>query len=177
VEFVHQFVARPAGRRFVEALWDELEPTLSPPPGLNVPAYRAALLNRFSNAALAHRTRQIAMDGSQKIPQRLLAAIAERLERDQEIEKLALAVAAWLRWQGGRTDAGEAFEVDDPLARETSRFAGSPSDRVKAALALRSVFPVSLAENRVFQEILTRQYERLIEIGAEAAIEPVNAAM
>ena len=171
VEFVYQFVARPAGRRFVEALWDELEPTLSPPPELDVGAYRAALLRRFSNAALAHRTRQIAMDGSQKLPQRLLAPIAERLEHGQGIEKLALAVAAWLRWQGGRTDAGEAFEVDDPLASETSRLCGSPCDRVKAALAMRSVFPAALAANEEFREVLTRQYERLIEIGAEAAIE------
>jgi fructuronate reductase len=116
IDHVYRFVALPAGRRFVTALWDELAPTLSPPPELDLESYRAALLARFSNAALGHRTRQIAMDGSQKLPQRLLAPIAERLARGERIDALALAVAAWLRWQGGRTDAGEAFEVDDPLA-------------------------------------------------------------
>jgi fructuronate reductase len=175
IDYVHQFVARPSGRRFVEALWDELEPTLSPPPGLAIAAYRAALLGRFANAGLGHRTYQIAMDGSQKIPQRLLAPIAQRLARGEEIETLALAVAAWLRWQGGRTDAGQAFEVDDPLAVETARFPDAPPDRVKAALALRSIFPAELAANRRFQEILTRQYERLIARGAEAAIERPSA--
>jgi fructuronate reductase len=175
IDFVYRFVARPAGRRFVEALWDELEPTLSPPPGLDLQAYRAALLERFSNAALGHRTRQIAIDGSQKLPQRLLAPIAERLERGERIEALALAVAAWLRWQGGRTDAGEAFEVDDPLAAETARIGGSPADRVNAALAMRAVFPAALAANAVFRETLTRQFARLSEAGAEAAVESFSA--
>ena len=175
IDFVYQFIARPAGRRFVEALWDELEPTLSPPPELDIVAYRAALLQRFSNAALAHRTRQIAMDGSQKIPQRLLAPIAERLAHGEGIEALALAVAAWLRWQGGRTDRGEVFEVDDPLADETGRFAGSAADRVDAALALEAVFPRALAANSDFREALIRHYQRLIDLGAEAAVESFSA--
>ena len=175
IEYVYQFVARPAGRRFVEALWDELEPTLSPPPELDLTAYRSALLRRFSNASLAHRTRQIAIDGSQKIPQRLLAPIANRLERGEGIEALALAVAAWLQWQRGRTDAGQAFEVDDPLAGETGRIGGSTSERVSGALALQSIFRPELAANDVFRETLTRQLGRLIEAGAEAAVERFSA--
>jgi len=171
VEFVWQFVAQPAGRRFVNALWDELAPTLSPPPELDLAAYRRALLERFSNRALGHRTRQIAMDGSQKLPQRLLAPIAERLGRGEKIDALALAVAAWIRWQSGRTDTGEAFAVEDPLAAKTARFAGPPADRVAAALALSQVFPPALAAQPALRETLTRQLARLTEMGAEAAVD------
>ena len=171
IEYVADFVARPAGRRFVEALWDEAAPTLSPPPGLDLAVYRAALMQRFGNAALAHRTRQIAMDGSQKLPQRLLAPIAERLGRGETIEAQALAVAAWIAWQGGRTDAGEAFTVDDPLAVETARIAGTPAERVAGALALGAVFPPALAANPAFRDALTRQLARLKAQGAAAAVE------
>jgi fructuronate reductase len=86
-----------------------------------------------------------------------------------------MAVAAWLRWQGGRTDAGQAFEVDDPLAGETARLPDSPPDRVRAALALRPIFPAELAADRRFQGILTRQYDRLVARGAEGAIESPSA--
>ncbi|MBV9883040.1 MAG: mannitol dehydrogenase family protein [Sphingomonadaceae bacterium] len=175
VEHVHQFVAAPAGRRFVEALWDETAPTLSPPPELDLAGYRAALLDRFANAALAHRTRQIAMDGSQKLPQRLLAPIAERLARGEAIEALALAVAGWIAWQAGRTDAGERFIVDDPLAERTRGFAGSPAARVDAALALRQVFPPALAANPAFRDALVRQLTKLSEQGAAAAVESFSA--
>ncbi|MEA3015061.1 MAG: fructuronate reductase [Sphingomonadales bacterium] len=173
VTYVHDFVADPAGRRFVESLWDEAETTLSPPPGLDIAAYRAALTARFADAGLQHRTRQIAMDGSQKLPQRLLAPIAARLERGQGIEALALAVAGWMRWQSGRTDSGEAFAVDDPLAAETARrLAGQsePRERVRALLGMEEIFPPSLAADPRFAQVVTRQLTRLLERGAAGAI-------
>src|SRR3546814_605473 len=78
IEHVHEALALPAIRAFVEALWDEAQTTLSPPPELDLAAYRDALMARFDNPTLRHRTRQIAMDGSQKLPQRLPAPIAAR---------------------------------------------------------------------------------------------------
>jgi len=172
VEFVHQFVALPAGRAFVEALWDEAATTLSPPPGLDVPAYRGALMQRFANSALNHRTRQIAMDGSQKLPQRLLAPIIVRLERSQPVDTLALAVAAWMRWQEGRDDSGTPFVVDDPLAPRT---AGSENlttgGAVAGLLAIDAIFPPLLAEHDGFRRTLTGALAALRAKGARAAIE------
>jgi len=173
IEFVHEVVAMPGGRRFVEALQDEAETTLTPPPGLDMAAYRAALLQRFADPSLRHRNVQIAMDGSQKLPQRLLAPIAARLERGQGIDALALAVAAWLRWQGGRTDAGETFTVDDPLAPETARrLAGlhDPTEQARALLAIDAIFPPALAADPRFGEAVTRQLRRLTERGAGAVL-------
>ncbi len=173
VAFVHDFVADPAGRRFVESLWDEAETTLTPPPGLDIAAYRAALMARFADPALRHRTRQIAMDGSQKLPQRLLAPIAARLARGRGIETLALAVAAWMRWQSGRTDNGEAFPVDDPLAAETARrLAGQcePAGQVRALLGMAAIFPPALAADPRFAEVVTRQLALLAERGAAGAL-------
>nr|WP_253201311.1 mannitol dehydrogenase family protein [Sphingomonas quercus] len=174
IEFVDGFVAREEGRRFVEALWDEAAATLVPPPGLDVAAYCAALMARFANPALQHRTRQIAMDGSQKLPQRLLAPIAARRARDQSIEALALAVAAWMRWQGGRDERGEAFTVDDPLAAMlAARLAGvgDPAGQVAALLSVDAIFPHALAADAVFREALVRHLTTLAERGAMAALE------
>lgn len=160
-EYVHEAVARPAFRAYVEALWDEAEATLDPPPGLDIAAYRRELMARFSNAALMHRTRQIAMDGSQKLPQRLLAGAAERLAAGQGIEAMALGVAAWMRWQSGVTESGEIFVVDDPLASMIAeRLAGAESDeaRVAALLTLSAVFPPSLADDPHFAKAVTDAY-------------------
>ena len=62
-------------------IMDDAAPTLTMPAGTDVAAYGASLLQRFANPALHHRTWQIAMDGSQKLPQRLLATIQDRLRR------------------------------------------------------------------------------------------------
>lgn len=174
VEFVHQFVAWPPGTAFVERLWDEAQPTLAPPPGLDLARYRAELMARFANPALRHRTRQIAMDGSQKLPQRLLATLADRLAAGGSIEALSLAVAAWMRWQAGRDDAGAVFAVDDPLAAVTARAIrglGDPVDQAMALLGIEAIFPPSLAADPRLREALGRQASRLARLGARAAIE------
>jgi len=172
IEFVHQVVALPAGRAFVEALWDEAEETLSPPAGLDIPAYRAALMGRFANSALNHRTRQIAMDGSQKLPQRLLAPILARLDAGKPVDVLALAVAAWMRWQAGVDDQGAAFVVDDPLAARTAGPAKLPGgDAVAGLLAIDAIFPPALAGHQGFRETLTDALAALREKGARATIE------
>jgi fructuronate reductase len=174
IEYVHEVVAMPGGRRFVESLQDEAETTLTPPPGLNVAAYRAALVARFADPGLRHRNVQIAMDGSQKLPQRLLAPIAARLTRGRGIETLALAVAAWMRWQGGRTDSGTSFTVDDPLAAETARRLAGLNDsgeQVRALLGISAIFPPALAADPRFAGALRRQLRRLVERGARAVLD------
>lgn len=176
-EHVHEAVAVPAFRAFIEALWDEAQTTLSPPPGLDVAAYRQELMARFSNSALMHRTRQIAMDGSQKLPQRLLAGMAERLAAGQGIEALALGVAAWMRWQEGVTESGEAVVVDDPLAARTAELiAASENDEaeVRALLTLSAVFPAALANDRRFVEAVTGAFLSLREHGAVEAARRVT---
>ena len=180
-EHVHEAVAVPAFRAYVEALWDEAQTTLNPPAGLDIPAYREALMARFSNAALMHRTRQIAMDGSQKLPQRLLAGAAERLaagpdSKGMGIEAIALGVAAWMKWQSGMTESGEGFVVDDPLAGKTAELlAGADNDqaRVSALLSLSAVFPPALAADDRFAVAVTGAYLSLSQNGAVAAARQV----
>ena len=108
-------MAQPALRGFLDAmLRDEVEPTLT---GVAVPAgYRARLLQRFANPALAHRCAQIAMDGSQKIPQRLLATVRDRLAAGAPIAHLSLALAGWLHSLRGQDEAGQRYVIDDPMA-------------------------------------------------------------
>jgi fructuronate reductase len=128
---------------------------------------------RFANPALMHRTRQIAMDGSQKLPQRLLAPIARRLDRGQGIDALALAVAAWMRWQDGHDDAGLALAVQDPLAAITAeavRRGGTPLERVTNLLRIGTIFPARLAQDEALRAPLVAHLARLEDLGADAAI-------
>lgn len=100
---------QPALVRHLDALLrDEVEPTLS---GVDLAGYRQRLLTRFANPALAHRCAQIAMDGSQKLPQRILDTVRARLQAGQPITRLALTVAAW--WWHQRQPG-----VDDPMAAD-----------------------------------------------------------
>lgn len=114
---VDQAMAQPALQRYLGALLrDEIVPTLPQLPGLDVARYLERLMQRYANPALKHQTRQIAMDGSQKLPQRLLDTVRARLAADLPIPGLALAVAAWLHFLRGVDEAGRGYEIQDPMA-------------------------------------------------------------
>lgn len=180
---VDRAIAEPALRRYVEALMrEEIEPTLASIDGLadvDLAAYRARLIERFANPALAHRTAQIAMDGSQKIPQRWLGTLRERLVAHASIEHLALALAAWLQFLGGVDEAGRAFTIDDPLAAELqalrSRAAGAPTEsaRIATLLGFAPVFGTLGREHGVIDAI-ARQGTRLRRDGVRATLEAIE---
>ena len=76
----------------------DVAPTLAVPDGFDLAAYQDELLERFANPALRHRTIQIAMDGSQKLPMRLLGTIRDRRRAGAEPVVASLGVAAWMRF-------------------------------------------------------------------------------
>ncbi len=140
-------MADPAYRALVRRLWaQEIIPALTPPPGIDLSAYAAALEDRFANPAIRHRTWQIAMDGSQKLPQRILGTLEANLAAGRSSPGLMLAIAAWMAYVGGTDEQGKPIDVRDPLAarlRDLSN--GPPETRVAALLSVREVFPQSLA--------------------------------
>lgn len=174
---VDRAIHEPALRRTVETMMrEEIEPTLHGLGDLELAAYRARLIDRFANPALAHQTRQIAMDGSQKIPQRWLGTVRDRLVVGAPIDRLALAVAAWLNFLRGVDEAGGAYEINDPLAAELAglqaRAATMPDEtqRVATLCAFAPVFG-TLGEDRRFIEAVARHTASLREHGVRATLE------
>ncbi|MGI4878028.1 MAG: mannitol dehydrogenase family protein [Janthinobacterium lividum] len=110
--FVHEAVADPAIAALVERLMrDEAAGSFTPAPGQDLDRYATALMARFANPALNHRLAQIAMDGSQKIPQRWLEALAARRSAGGESPSILRALAAWIDHV-----RGDVRPVDDPAA-------------------------------------------------------------
>ncbi len=111
-EFVHQAIGDPELTPLIDKLMsDEAATSLTPAPGQDLSAYADALIERFKNPALNHRLSQIAMDGSQKIPQRWLETLAFHKQQGRQCPAILSGIAAWLCHIRG--DNGP---VDDPMA-------------------------------------------------------------
>lgn len=177
----HEFIAEALGDDVLAScaqllMVADAGPTVAAPAGMEPDGYAAEVLRRFRNAALRHRCAQVAMDGSQKLPQRLLGTVADRIAAGATPAWAALAVAAWMRhvW-AERTDDGAPFGMNDPLAglfRSRLADAGVSGDDagqaggvVAALLGIREVFG-DLAESAVFRELLTGHVTRLARDGA-----------
>ena len=178
-ETVADAMAEPAVAGFVETLMrKEASPTLTMPHDADLNAYIEALLRRFRNPALNHRTWQIAMDGSQKLPQRWLGTIRDRLAQGLPIDRLALGIAAWVRYVGGTDERGKPIDVRDPMSETFRRLAltGTESpDYVSAVLALPSIFGADLPRDQRFTTAVSDSYRRLSTHGALGAMRGINS--
>lgn len=133
------FVARMIGA--------DVLPGLAPLSGFDRAAYVADVFARFRNPAIHHRLAQIAIDGSQKLPYRLLDSAAAALRDGRPVERLLLPVAAWLRWIG---EARAPAEIADPMAAVLWAAARDASDPIGRLLGLPALFPAALRDdNRV----------------------------
>lgn len=174
-ETISETIANPAFRTLAQALMaEELAPTLEVPADTDLGAYQAALVERFANPALRHRCWQIAMDGSQKLPQRLLAAARERLAQGQSVARIALAVAAWMRYVSGVDERGEPIDVRDPLAESLTKRAapvrGEAGPLCRALLAERAVFGEDLPAESGFVAAVETALESLLRLGARDTV-------
>jgi fructuronate reductase len=147
----------------VAMMREDIRPTLRAPRGLDLLAYIDAILKRFRNPAIRHALAQIAWDGSQKLPFRLLGTIADNLEAGRSIERLCLPVAGWMQFVRRRAMSGE--RVVDPLSERLLEIGRACQNRaaqdLPAFLALEQVFPASLGSVGVFRQTLARAYDGL----------------
>jgi fructuronate reductase len=143
--------------------------TLDAVPGIDLDAYADELMARFANKAIAHRTYQIAMDGTQKLPQRLLEPATEALAQGSKAETYAIAVAAWMRYALGTDRKGNSYDLRDPRAAEIAALlADVPHNggAVSAALfTLPGLFPAALTDNAAWTEDVANKLEILIQDG------------
>ena len=141
--------------------------------GVDLTQYAESLLARYRNGALKHRTGQIAMDGTQKLPQRLLDAIRWHLAQGSDFSCLALGVAAWMRYVGGQDEQGQVIEINDPLRERLAERVGNSregAERVLALLQLETVFGRDLPDSLRFVKAVTDAYLTLLAQGARATV-------
>ena len=170
-ETISDTVADPVFAGYVRGLWaDEIAPAVDVPEGVSLTDYATALFDRYANPAIRHRTWQIAMDGSQKLPQRILGTLEANFAAGRPSPSLCLAVAAWMRYVGGVDEAGQPIEVKDPMVVELRRVCDAtptPQARVKALLGLPQIFPEAIASK--LEGPVTTAATLLWQVGARKA--------
>jgi len=132
--------------------WDAASRHLSLPAPEN-DAYRAALIERFANPHLHHRLDQIAWDGSQKLPIRVLPTLRSEWAAGRLPCGATRPIAAWvchLRGSGAKVKDARAAEVV-PLA------AGPLPAAVRGLLG--KLDPELAADDAVVQAVLAQTRE------------------
>ncbi len=174
-ETIGDAVADPVLATYCRRLWlHEVIPTLDDIDRSALEDYARSLVGRFANPAIRHRTWQIAMDGSLKLPVRIMPTLQARRAAGLSSPCLTLAVAGWMRYIGGVDERGGAIDVRDPNAGVLlERLAAAGDDlgkRADALLAVDTVFPTALTSAKAFRDDIVAAYTTLHRLGARAAM-------
>lgn len=172
-KYVRDVMQDPALSILVGRYMSAAAATLSPINTVDFDAYKRDLLARFSNPEIAHETYQISMDGTEKLPQRILSPAIEALEAGQNIEPFAFAVAAWMRFSLGVSDESESYELRDPaddqIVRLLSGCKGTAAE-VVSALGQLGMFS-ALVGHSIWTAAVTRHLSLMMLHGMRSATE------
>ena len=166
---------------YIRYLWvKEILPTLETPEGEDLNDYCDKLLERYQNPAIEHRTWQIAMDGSQKLPQRILETVSDLIIRKRKFQGLALAISAWIKYVTGIDLNGETIDVRDPLANDFALIAKkskTSEDYVELILDQSKVFPSNLRNSSAFRTEIQKSYKLLEQYGSLVSIKKLMSVL
>lgn len=126
IEFVSDAIIHPVIAPFIKALQEiEMVPSIVNSGGINLSEYAKTNRERISNPTLRHRAHQIAMDGSQKMQQRIFDAANDLTEQGKSAALHCTAIAIWIHFLATNK------EIDDPLAGKLAPLA-QMSDSLEA---------------------------------------------
>ena len=160
----------------LDALWLEIRAVLKAPRGVDTAAYVESLKLRFRNPSLKHLTAQIAMDGSQKLPNRLLLPLRERIALGLASPAIATAVAAWMHY--AVKVAHDGATLNDPMAADIVAQAKRSNDApaiVGNLLSLNKIFGADLPADAGFRAAVTEQFVALARNPAVATTSAIKA--
>ncbi|WP_066959330.1 mannitol dehydrogenase family protein [Microbulbifer sp. Q7] len=176
---IYEAAADPQIRQFVMALMRrEILPTLETLPDIDFERYCSTLLNRFSNPEVPYTCQQVASDSSQKLPQRILEPLVERLRRGEQSPLLTGVMAAWLAYVFLGTFSEQGFPLRDRAAqplvamlkRQKNQQEFPARDHVAALLTHSGIVPAALLQSEYFVTGVRNQLALMIEGGARSAL-------
>jgi len=139
---------------------NEIIPTLEPVKGLDIFHYSRDIIARFENPKIKHLLRQIAYDGSIKIPVRTLAPLAENISNERSIASLSVVVAAWLHFI--RDSVSKHIEIHDPRASELAiaikQYDETGALDMKKIMGIPGLIPEVLCANKLFIDSIAIAY-------------------
>ena len=115
---VRDVMSHPLYRNLVHQHMMTAVESIQPLPGFSFDTYAEDLIERFSNPSIEHLCSQIAMDGSQKLPQRILAPMQELMNSGHDVSTFSLAIALWIRHIELSLERSSQFQLNDPLAEK-----------------------------------------------------------
>ena len=170
ITFMHDAAQDPLFRAFLTGYMDdEATPTLAPVPGIDLAAYKADLIGRFSNPYVRDTLARLCAESSDRIPKFVLPVIRDALAAGGPVLLSATVVASWARYAEGVDDAGDPVEVVDPRRDALMARAARQREEPLAFVSDRELFG-DLVDDERFTTAYLAALDSLHRHGARATV-------
>ncbi len=172
-ETVFEAISSPTIRSLIEKLLNtEIIPSLGDNSQIDLQAYAQEIIARYENKHIRHLLSQIAWDGSQKLPFRILDTVRDNIKLGLPFKLLSVPIAAWLVFLCKKSVNGEA--ITDPKADEFTALAKEceyvPSVFAEAVLNDTSIF-AELSDFEQFKHLVLEHVKTLSQLSQEGFIQ------
>jgi fructuronate reductase len=170
-KYVRDGMVNPHISKLVRRHFNAASQTLAPLANVNFAEYANQLAERFENPNIAHETYQIAMDGTQKLPQRIFAPAIDALKANQRLDSFALATAAWMQYcyvgvTGNTKNSDGPFSLRDPREDEIkialSGARANAHDIFARLIGLPDFLPEELLNSDIWQDLVKANLSHLL---------------
>ncbi|EJE4163878.1 mannitol dehydrogenase family protein [Vibrio parahaemolyticus] len=169
-EYIYQCMQDEELRQVTLSLMrEEQAKSLSPSLSVDLEQYAELLVARFSNQNIKHKTGQIAMDGSQKLPQRAVDPFLTLYDRGIATRCLPVLIAGWMHYVINTIKSGEPLA--DPLAEEFTDIVSRANDKLQIAetlLKVQKVFGNNAEQHKLFKQQILSAFEFIEKNGIKA---------
>lgn len=181
-QFIHQAMSQPVFKKLVAQLMRDMTDSLSKSMTFDFDSYGAVIVERFLNDQIQYQTQQVATDGSQKLPQRILAPLAERLSEGYLSTAMCLVIAGWLEYLSGQSESGNPHPVSDPMADQLQSICQNKTSEenpdvkimVDSVFAIDGLFPQSLKEST---QVRTTIVNLIKQFRQDGVLNTINAVL
>lgn len=169
-QYIYEIMIDPAFDKYIRGMMDfEVTPILPAVPGIDLTEYKKTLVERFSNPNIKDQATRICSDGSGKMPKFILPSIRDCIARGSPFSRLALCVAAWIRFLQGTDEKGQPIPLEDPMGERLRQAAIAGREDPASVLALTDLFG-DLGHSKRFVEEVSKHLRSLYGVGARETL-------
>ena len=173
---VHEGMADPHILGYLRAFLDrDVIPLLTAPPGMELTAYRDAVLERFANPAVADQLLRLTTDGASKIPVFLGDTLRSALATGADHRRLAFLLAAFAHYLAGVDDRGAAYAPVEPQLTAADRVCAADADPA-SALRISTFKGLELERSPAFVASFVRYRAMIAAQGVLATLAAIEQA-
>lgn len=171
--FVHETMNDPLFVEYISTYMDlDVTPQLAPVPGIDLTAYKAKLVERFSNQAIADQLERVCSDGSSKFPKFTVPTINRLILDQANLDRASLVVAAWaLYLQGSKGENGVEYKIVDPRADFCKGLVADDARITERLLAVEEIFGAAIGQSAEFAASFEKNLNSLKQLGVSKTLE------